>query len=234
MSYEHSARIYDAIYSFKDYRSESEKIRELLPSASTLLDVACGTGEHLRYLTEWFDCEGLDLEPQFVVIAHQKTSVPVHQGSFLDFDLGRKFDAVTCLFSAIGYVADVAELHRAIRNMARHLNPGGRLIVEPWFTPEQYCVDGRIHSQVIDQPDLKIVRMNVSELVDGRSVMVMKHLVGMEGKVDTFEERHELSLFTDFEYREAFRAADLRVDLNVDGLAGRGLYIGESSAAVPT
>lgn len=46
-----SAELYDQIYlEFKDYKAEAQRISELLagehPSARTLLDVACGTGEH--------------------------------------------------------------------------------------------------------------------------------------------------------------------------------------------
>src|SRR5262245_60018902 len=52
-----SAELYDLIYSqFKDYASETAEIaatiRRLHPSARTVLDVACGTGEHARLLRE--------------------------------------------------------------------------------------------------------------------------------------------------------------------------------------
>jgi SAM-dependent methyltransferase len=50
-----------------------------------------------------------------------------------DFNLGLTFDAVVCLFSAIGYVVTVKRLHSALAAMARHLRPGGVLLVEPWL-----------------------------------------------------------------------------------------------------
>ena len=49
------------------------------------------------------------------------------------FDLGRRFDVVTCLFSSIGYVGTAERLDQAIATMAAHLEPGGTLIVEPWL-----------------------------------------------------------------------------------------------------
>ena len=36
----------------------------------------------------------------------------------------------------------------AIGSMARHLNPGGVLIVEPWLRPDQWIAG---HVQVLDQ-----------------------------------------------------------------------------------
>jgi len=55
-----------------------------------------------------------------------------------DFDLDRGYDVVTCLFSAIGRVITFERLERAISCMARHVRPGGALIVEPWFTPDRW------------------------------------------------------------------------------------------------
>src|SRR5438067_67243 len=136
-----SAQLYDAIYSFKDYEGEAtrldELIRERKPDARTLLDVACGTGKHLEYLRTRYDVEGLDLDPELLAIARERLpDVPLHEGDMRDFDLGRRFDAVTCLFSAIGYMLTVEELAAAVASMARHLEPGGVLLVEPWLEPE--------------------------------------------------------------------------------------------------
>jgi len=49
-----SAELYDAIYSFKNYSGECDRLRSLInqfaPGARTILDVACGTGEHAKFL----------------------------------------------------------------------------------------------------------------------------------------------------------------------------------------
>ena len=99
-----SARIYDAVYAWKDYPREAALVHELVqarrPGAATLLDVACGTGAHLAELRRWYRCEGLDLDPNLLAVARERLpDVPLHEGDMRDFELGRRFDAVTCLLS---------------------------------------------------------------------------------------------------------------------------------------
>jgi len=142
-SFVESAALYDAIYHFKDYARECERLRgligEAVPDARTILDVACGTGEHAKFLQAHYAVDGVDINQDYLRAARVKNP----SGSYIhadmtDFDLGRTYDVVTCLFSAIGYVGTVERLARAIASMARHVRPGAVLIVEPWFTPEQW------------------------------------------------------------------------------------------------
>jgi SAM-dependent methyltransferase len=151
--------------------------------------------------------------------------IPFHQADMADFDLGREFDALTCLFSSIGYVRTVPRLEQAIATMSRHLLPGGVLLLEPWFTPEQWH-PGRVSALHVDEPDLKITRMNISESQGRLSFFVFHYLVGTPEGVTYFTERHELGLFTHEEYLGAFRTAGLEVSHDPEGLDGRGLYIG--------
>lgn len=229
--YTKSARFYDAIYSFKNYEMETAILHTLIQQrkksdGATLLDVACGTGRHLSYLRKHYAIEGLDLNPEFLAIARQRCPDMIfHQGDMTSFDLGRAFDAITCLFSAIGYAGTVEKLDRAVATMARHLKPGGVIIIEPWLKPEQY-IPGHLASRFVDEPDLKIARLSISELRDRISVMDMHHLVATPQGIEYFVERHELMLFNHEEYMAAFRAAGLDVTYDPDGLTGRGLYIG--------
>ena len=70
-----SAEYYDLVYGKKDYQGETDRLRGLLrrfvPDGRTILDIACGTGEHLRLLPE-YQVAGIDLEPAFVRIASAK------------------------------------------------------------------------------------------------------------------------------------------------------------------
>lgn len=228
-----SAAIYDAVYSFKDYGAEAERLHALIqeraPGASTLLDVACGTGKHLEQLRRWYNVEGLDLDEGLLAVARERLDdVALHVGDMTSFSLDRVFDVVTCLFSSIGYVGTPERLNAALRVLAAHLKPGGVLIVEPWLSPDVWQT-GRPHLLVVDEPDLKIARMNISGREGRLAIMEFEYLVGVPEGISHFSERHEAALFTDEEYRQAFSQANLAVEHDQEGLIGRGLYLGREA-----
>jgi SAM-dependent methyltransferase len=228
--YRLSARIYDALYSFKDYADEARRLHELIqartPGARTLLDVACGTGKHLAELRGWYEVEGVDVEPQLLALARDRLpDVPLHEADMTDFDLGREFDAVTCLFSAIGYAYPRERMRAAVRAMARHLAPGGLLAIEPWLTPERFR-EGHVGTLLVEHEGLHVARMNVVVREDELTSMDMHHLVGTSDGVEHFVERHELGLYTDEQYREALADAGLEPEHDEEGLIGRGLWLG--------
>ncbi len=224
-----SAAFYDAIYAWKNYEAETNRLHDLIQQhgpAQTLVDVACGTGAHLAYLRNFYTVEGLDLDPEMLAVARTRLpGVPFHQASMVDFDLERQFDVVTCLFSSIGYVKTIPALRQAIGTMARHVQPGGLLVVEPWLTPDVFTAP-RLSAQFVDLPDLKIARMNRNAIENGLSILDFHYLVGTPSGIDFFTERHELGLFTVEDYLTAFEACGLNVSLDNQGLDGRGLYIG--------
>jgi len=133
MGYERSAPVYDAIYEErKDYRRESEQLHRLIEHhqrspGRSLLDVACGTGLHDQFLRQWYDVEGLDASEAQLAVARQRLpTMTFHWADMADFDLARRYDVVACLFSAVGHLTTVADLHRGIAAMSRHLQPGTR------------------------------------------------------------------------------------------------------------
>jgi SAM-dependent methyltransferase len=229
----HTVRYYDKIYlSMKDYGAEADKLTAIIralsrASGNRLLDVACGTGLHLSYLSHRFQVEGLDLDNNLLALARQRNpTIPLHQADMTDFDLGRPFDVVTCLFSAIGYVKTLDNLSRAVQCMAHHLTPGGLLLIEPWFTLDTWR-PGTVHAVFLDEPELKIVRMNTS-FAEGRlSILDMHYLIGTPEGTAHFLERHELGLFTTEEMTNALRECGLQVTYDQEGLTGRGLFIGK-------
>jgi SAM-dependent methyltransferase len=177
-------------------------------------------------LQQWYCVEGLDLDPGMLDIARERCpGVTFHQDDMVDFSLGRQFDVIVCLFSSIGYVRTVPNLRKSLAAMADHLRAGGVLFIEPWLSPAVYQA-GSVHALFVDEPDLKIARMNVSDREGAISVLDFHYLVASSTDIAHFTERHELGLFSDAEYRSSVENAGLQVQYDDQGLMSRGLYIG--------
>lgn len=227
-----SAALYDLIYSsFKDYEAESANVATLLetarPGCRTVLDVACGTGEHARLLAErhGFFVDGIDLDPSFVAIAQRKHPAGMFVvADMCDFHLPRHHDAVICLFSSIGYVRTLDKVTRALECFREHLAPGGAIVVEPWFAPG-VLQDGYLTHNIGERDGLRVERHSRTE-IDGRlSRLHFDYVITDERGTRHASEVHELGLFTPDEMRAAFGAAGLAVDYDPQGLTGRGLYV---------
>jgi len=258
-TYERSAAVYDVMNAArgKSYADEVATllrlVRERVDDAASLLDVACGTGLHLVHLRDELRVEGVEPHPRLRAIAQTRLEgVPLHDGDMRTFDLGRRFDVVTCLFSAIGYMLTLDDLHAAIDRMAAHVSPGGLLVVEPWFHPEAW-IDGLVMAESATTGDLAIARLSHSRREGHVSHFDFYWTVGRgptldatpdlaafvlpdgdhddkhDGKHDAVEqwiEPHRVALWSDAQYRDAFAAAGLDVEHDADGLIGRGLYLG--------
>ena len=234
--FDETPELYDLFYEAKDYGREAERIRELVrakhPSASSLLDVACGTGVHLAHLRRWFAVEGVDINQKLLAVAKERLSdVPLHQGDMRALALGRTFDVVTCLFSSIGYVETIEGLRQAVNAMALHVSDGGILLVEPWLTPDAVDLSHLGDPIVVQRPGLRAVRMNGIRVEDGRSILDLHYLIGRPGSVEHRVEEHALGLFSNDEYRSSLESAGLSVEHDPEGLIGRGLWIGQKSRA---
>lgn len=226
-----NAEIYDLVYSFKDYQTEADTLKCILEKhiqsgGRTLLDVACGTGQHLAWLKEDYAVEGLDLSAELLSLARQKhPEVVFHQADMIEFKLGKRFDAVVCLFSSIGYAKTLENAQKAVQCMSKHLKPGGVLAIEPWFTPDVWQ-PGHPHALLVERDDLKIARVNTS-FAEGRlSWFDLHYLVGTPESTTHFMEHHELGLFTMEEMRVMMESAGLQTTYDEEGLCGRGLWIG--------
>ncbi len=227
------APLYDVIYARrKDYAAEARQVSAWInaaaPRASTLLDVACGTGLHLRHLATRFDVAGLDLHDGMLAEAARKLpDVPLVCGDMRSARLGRTFDAVTCLFASTGYLPDVAALREAVVTMAAHCAPDGVIIIEPSLFPEDlqppqdqvdtFLLDGR-------EVTRRVSAVHRNEALD---ITFDLHFEGTAAPPD-FSELHRISLFQRDAYERAFAAVGFRAKYVASDIVGRGVFIGVS------
>jgi len=226
-----SAELYDAIYSFKDYAAESAQIAALVraihPEARTVLDIACGTGEHARHLAAncGFEVDGLDLDAGLLRVAREKHPAGrFFQADMSAFGLEERYDVLLCLFSSIGYLVTLERTRRALSCFREHLREGGVSLVEPWFPPGR-LEDGLVSRNACTYRGRAVERVSRNE-VDGRmSRLHFDYFIDTPEGTRRVSEVHELGLFTKDEMGEAFRGAGLRAEFDPVGLTGRGLWV---------
>lgn len=236
-SYESAADFYDLLYAGeKDYAAEAEFIASLIrerdPTARSILDVGCGTGAHARHLIEaGFRVDGVDVEPAFIEIASTRCPEGCFVvGDMTTLDLPQRYDVVTCLFSVIGYARTKAALRKAVQRMSDHLNPGGLLVVDPWFEPGQ-LTNGWIATHVGEREGLAVCRMSRTVILGTVSRLEFEYLIGTPDGIERRSEMHELGLFTQRQMESAFAAVGLEVERKPEAWGTRGVYVGTAIAA---
>ncbi len=238
--YSSAAELYDLLHTgnkdYKDYAAEAAElaavIRRVHPQAQTLLDVACGTAEHARLLTQehGFRVDGADINPTFVRIARTKLlHGSVFEADMTSLDLPGRYDVILCLFSSIGYARTLENVQRTLARFRTHLREGGLVLVEPWFTPGA-LEPGRVYVKTAEAPGVTVCRMSCSEIEGRISRLHFEYLIGRGGRIERSSEIHELGLFTTDEMLDCFRQAHLEATYDPKGPYGRGLFLARAAA----
>ena len=200
----------------EDYAEEAafywETIRETARRpVETLLELGSGGGNNAFHLKEHCDLTLVDLSPPMVELSREiNPECEHHVGDMRTFDAGRRFDAVF-IHDAVGYLTSLDEVRAAVENAARHLEPGGVVLVVPDHVVENFQ-DGTEHG---------------GHIGDGRSVWYeerswdpdpgdttyLTHYVyrlSEEGReVRTVEDTHVLGLFSRADWLEVIERAGL-------------------------
>jgi 2-polyprenyl-3-methyl-5-hydroxy-6-metoxy-1,4-benzoquinol methylase len=131
IEYGQMAKYYDIFYKNKDYKREVEFLSNILKDKETILDVGCGTGEHMKYLIEkGYEVEGMDLDPDILEIAHDKTNAVVYNQNVLELDIDNKYDAIISMFAVMNHLKNNIELKKALENFRSHLNHDGIVVID--------------------------------------------------------------------------------------------------------
>jgi ubiquinone/menaquinone biosynthesis C-methylase UbiE len=232
------ARYYDLVYSGKDYRTEVLRLQSLArrwgrSGGRLWLDVACGTGRHLEILRRSYSVSGVDRSDEMLRVARRRLpGVRLRSGDMRTFRLKQRFDVVTCLFSAIGHLASQRDLQLAFANFARHLKPGGVVMVEPWIDPSRFS-PGHVHMVTFSDPSVMIARISFSSRKGNHSRVHYHYLIAEKGRgIRHFDEIDVGLLASRHDLLTAMRGAGLRARFLEKGFtAGRGLLVGTKSSS---
>ncbi|MBI4954282.1 MAG: class I SAM-dependent methyltransferase [Myxococcales bacterium] len=234
-----TARYYDALYAERDFEGEAHAVLELagrhVPEPRSLLDAACATGGHLVHFARRLGAGavvGFDLDPALVGLAQAKLpDVRIERADLASFELGRRFDVVTCLYGSIAYAVTPERLRAAVGCLARHLAPGGVLALDPfWMRAEDVAP---LNVRHVVRGRLQIARLGRAVVRDGVAELEIHYLVGEQPvepgappRIEHLAELHRCGVFSRADHEDALRAAGLEVHHEPRGPVGRGLFLG--------
>jgi SAM-dependent methyltransferase len=232
-----SAELYDAIYgTFKDYAAEATVIGRLVrahrATARTVLDVGCGTGEHVKHLrAAGLAADGLDIDRSLLAVARRKVpDAQFFEADMSSFELPTRYDVVACLFSSIGYLRTLERVTAALRRFREHLAPDGIVIVEPWFAPG-VLREGKSAMRKTEMNGVRVERDSFITVDGNVSTLTFDYRIEDASGTRNAREVHELGLFTPAEMLAGFTVAGLTATFDPVGMFdNRGLYVARVAA----
>ena len=134
------AEFYDCVALYAERGDIEFYVAEARASAGLVLELGCGTGRILIPAARaGAEVVGLDLSENMlercrVKLASENVSVIGRVGlvpsSMVNFSLGRKFSLITIPFRSFQHLLETSEQLECLDAVARHLSPGGRLILD--------------------------------------------------------------------------------------------------------
>lgn len=227
------AKYYDRLHSFRDYLDEAVRLQNIIIKYSpkepiTLLDVACGTGLHLKHLQDDFTCTGIDISKDMLKIARKNTKgITFKHTDMKKMKLNKEYDVITCMLSSIGYLKTQKYLEKTITNFYNHLAKDGLLILEPSHSKSFYS-SGKPSITTYEDKNTKITRINISKIQLNTSKLNMHIVIAEKGREPKYYiDNHKLGLFAIKDTLKLMRMVGFKSKFLVNGLmTGRELIIG--------
>jgi len=133
------AKGYDLVMRDVDFEEWARHILRLAQRhkfrGKRILNLACGTGVmEPTWTAKGFEVLGIDQSAEMIEEARRKNShlgkVRFEVGDMREFDLGERFDLITCLYDSLNYLTDPAEVKSFLGCVKRHLEPEGGFIFD--------------------------------------------------------------------------------------------------------
>lgn len=204
-----TAYYYDAMYSYKNYDHETQIINKLILKYSSnkpksLLDVGCGTGEHLlSFAKRGYAVTGIDASRSMLGIAKSKqlgASVKLYQKDARNFHLHQQFEVITSLFHVLSYQVMNTDVRSFFTNIYNHLTPAGIVIFDCWHGPGVLNDKPKPQYKMFKIKNILIHRFKTPTLDENNNIVRVQHDFVIEDSkrntiISSFKEIHLMRYF---------------------------------------
>lgn len=181
-SFDRYSRFYNIMYKDKDYAKEADYIDKIIryyqPSAKSILDLGCGTGQHAKFLAQkGYYVHGIDMSKTMIEEAKKIESHknPLFSlGDIRTIHLKDTFDIVISLFHVISYQTGNDDLQKAFSSAYNHLKAGGLFIFDCWYGPAVLNERPTLRSKKVENDDFNIIRLTEPVLYINKNVVEVK------------------------------------------------------------
>ncbi|AYV34561.1 class I SAM-dependent methyltransferase [Erysipelothrix rhusiopathiae] len=98
---------YDSLFASKEGTQLYKEFIIKHAVGTSLLELACGTGDLLNQLNEQFDVKGVDLDDSMLALGYEKypeLSTKMVQGDFLTYNDEKTYDTLVCVGDSLNYI----------------------------------------------------------------------------------------------------------------------------------
>lgn len=184
--YQFTAEFYDHVVPYRERQDVAFFIEmaatQVAATGGPVLEVGCGTGRVLIPTARaGFAITGLDLSPSMLAIcranlaaepAEVQARVQLVEADMRDFDLGREFGLITIPFRPFQHLTTVEDQIACLTTLRRHLQPGGRLVLDLFNPSVPYLADPARLDEFGDEPEIR--------MPDGRRVVRRARIVARD------------------------------------------------------
>lgn len=236
--YENFAYDYDEFGNIENYLgSERDFFKQLFDENDTnsILDCACGTGQHLYMLSELgYHVVGSDYSMSMIKVASENLKklekhIPlVHcDFRFLEHAYKEKFDAIVCLTTSLPHLHTDEDLLTALISMKNRLKEGGVLVLTQGTT--HYTLTLPSIEVVVNKDDFS--RVFVKENDDEFQTIHVLDLYHSKDRMESNQYDIVYKIILDEDYKKLLSKAGFK-DIKIYGDYDRSIYNHDSKRLI--
>ena len=220
------ASAYDLLNTHKPYRREVaflQKIYNLTTGnskqLSSVLDLGCGSAQHLVYFDNEVVKVGVDLSESMLAIAADKNIDNAHfcKADISEFKSEMQFDLVYSLFHVLSYQITNLKIQQLFQNIHNNLSREGVAVLDFWHRAAWDNDPPVTRITTVENEFLKVVRTSEPKVDRTNGIVDISMNVFVQSKpissvsYDFFTEQHVMRAFSISELTLFAQLADLNV-----------------------